>query len=238
MELKLCTLVTTQTTFLEREAKLLQWLFAPSNLPFYDLYSFHTPRCKQPAGANRCREITIGLHFLTFPVHYNVQRHISTLPVGSHCACSLSSVVCAFLCRAVEVEIQLLDRPLTGLRIKVVEEVTPSLTPVFREGRAMSPVLAARFFPQQVQILNWLRNASLLPFRTTKRHPHQCQISTLCLPFSLIFMGIFKDTVDTILFCNVCVCVCVCACMCVFCEGFVTCGCFGKCILYSDWGFS
>jgi hypothetical protein len=28
-------------------------------------------------------------------------------------------------------------------------------------------------------------------------------------------------------FCNVCVC-----------EGFVMCGCFGKCILYSDWGSS
>ena len=122
--------------------------------PVYDLYSSRTPRCKQPAGANRCREIAIALHFLTFPVHYNVQRHISTFPVGSHRACSLSKAVCAFLCRAVEVEIQLLGRPLTGLRTKVVEEVTPSLTPAFREGRAMSPVLAARFSPQQVRILN------------------------------------------------------------------------------------
>jgi len=38
-----------------------------------------------------------------------------------------------------------------------------------------------------------------------------------------------------ILFCNACVCVCMCGfCNVCVCEGFVMCGCFGKCLLYSD----
>ena len=167
----------TQTRFLEREVTLLHWWFTPSILPCYDLYTSRTPRCKQSAGANRCCEIAIGLYFLTVPVHYNVQIHKPTFSIGLHCSCSLSNAPCALIFRVVEVEIQLRDRPRTGLPTKVVEEATPSLIPAFREGRAMSPVSAVRFSPQQVCISNSLRNF---------RHSQQGPISTLCLPLLLI----------------------------------------------------
>lgn len=109
-------------------------------------------------GAVRLRSDFTSLQFQRIIMFRGIDWHSQLVPTV-HVANRMPSVL--FLCRAVEVEIQLLDRPLTGLWTKVVEEATPSLTPAFREGRAISPVSAARFSPQQVRILNWSRNVSL-----------------------------------------------------------------------------
>jgi hypothetical protein len=102
-------------------------------------------------GAVRLRSAITSSQFQCIVMFRDIDLH-SQLVATVHAAYRMPSVLFCF--RAVEVETQLPDRPLTGLRTKVVEEVTPSLTPVFREGRAMSPVSAARFSPQQVRILN------------------------------------------------------------------------------------
>jgi hypothetical protein len=156
MELKLRTLVTTQTTFLERERRRCCSFISlhPTSHAMTSTHLVLRAVSNLPAqtGAVRLRSDFPSLQFQCIIMFRGTDRHSQLVPTVL-VANRMPSVL--FFCRAVEVEIQLLDRPLTGLRTKVVEEeATPSLTPTFREGRATSPVSPARFSPQQVRILN------------------------------------------------------------------------------------